>query len=131
MDYRKKGDEELDLNKDDLLRVFKRYNHWSYVSFSNMQSCRTMFLLLSQAVKEDGGDRGWVPVSGSSMLSPDLSNRNYPQSWFIGKVTASGPVPATPNTGMSAHGLMSEELGQNQVSPMSSAFPPQTQIRAI
>jgi hypothetical protein len=27
------------------LRVFKRYNHWSY------------------AVKEEGGDRGWVPVS--------------------------------------------------------------------
>ena len=34
MDYRKKGDEELDLVKDDLLRVFKRYNHWSYVRSS-------------------------------------------------------------------------------------------------
>ena len=32
MDYRKKGEEELDLQKDDTLRVFKRYNHWSYVS---------------------------------------------------------------------------------------------------
>jgi bZIP factor len=32
MEYRKKGDEELDLQKDDALRVFKRYNHWSYVS---------------------------------------------------------------------------------------------------
>ena len=31
MDYKKKGDEELDLLKDDFLRVFKRYNHWSYV----------------------------------------------------------------------------------------------------
>ncbi len=31
MDYAKKGDEELDLAKDDFLRVFKRYNHWSYV----------------------------------------------------------------------------------------------------
>jgi hypothetical protein len=30
-DYKKKGDEELDLVKDDSLRVFKRYNHWSYV----------------------------------------------------------------------------------------------------
>ena len=30
-DYRAKGEEELDLVKDDLLRVFKRYNHWSYV----------------------------------------------------------------------------------------------------
>lgn len=36
MDYKKKGDEELDLVKDDALRVFKRYNHWSYVcSFNN------------------------------------------------------------------------------------------------
>jgi len=33
MDYKKKGEEELDLAKDDLLRVFKRYNHWSYVGF--------------------------------------------------------------------------------------------------
>lgn len=31
MDYKKKGEEELDLIKDDQLRVFKRYNHWSYV----------------------------------------------------------------------------------------------------
>jgi protein STE50 len=31
MDYKKKGEEELDLIKDDALRVFKRYNHWSYV----------------------------------------------------------------------------------------------------
>ena len=31
MDYQKKGDGELDLFKDELLRVFKRYNHWSYV----------------------------------------------------------------------------------------------------
>jgi protein STE50 len=32
MDYEKKGEEELDLVKDESLRVFKRYNHWSYVS---------------------------------------------------------------------------------------------------
>lgn len=32
MDYSRKGEEELDLKKDDPLRVFKRYNHWSYVS---------------------------------------------------------------------------------------------------
>lgn len=32
MDYRAKGEEELNLVKNDLLRVFKRYNHWSYVS---------------------------------------------------------------------------------------------------
>ncbi|KIK56130.1 hypothetical protein GYMLUDRAFT_1016707 [Collybiopsis luxurians FD-317 M1] len=51
MDYKKRGEEELDLVKDDVIRVFKRYNHWSY------------------AVKEDGGDRGWI------------------LSWLVGKVT--------------------------------------------
>lgn len=96
MDYKKKGDEELDLVKDDALRVFKKYNHWSY------------------AVKEDGGDRGWVP------------------SWFIGKVPTPGTTPPTPSTS-SAPALSSgpsvsldaEGANQNQVSPMSSAFPVQ------
>lgn len=37
MDYKKKGEEELDLIKDDSLRVFKRYNHWSYVSALNLR----------------------------------------------------------------------------------------------
>ncbi|KAF7309572.1 hypothetical protein MIND_00328200 [Mycena indigotica] len=83
MDYKKKGEEELDLVKDDALRVFKRYNHWSY------------------AVKEEGGDRGWVP------------------SWFIGKVSTG---PATPST--SVPPLTSVDDGSHaQVSPMSSAFP--------
>lgn len=94
MDYQKKGDEELDLVKDDALRVFKRYNHWSY------------------AVKEVGGDRGWVP------------------SWFIGKVSASGVVPQTPSSGSMNHNSMSipgDEPGQSQISPMSSAFPPVSQ----
>jgi bZIP factor len=31
MDYTKQGAEELDLVKDEPVRVFKRYNHWSYV----------------------------------------------------------------------------------------------------
>ncbi|KAF5373351.1 hypothetical protein D9615_007469 [Tricholomella constricta] len=88
MDYTKKGDEELDLVKDDALRVFKRYNHWSY------------------AVKEDGGDRGWVP------------------SWFIGKVGQPGNVPPTPNSSIPTHlHSASEDANQPQVSPMSSAFP--------
>ncbi|KAJ3571924.1 hypothetical protein NP233_g3440 [Leucocoprinus birnbaumii] len=42
MDYIKKGEEEVGLVEGDQLKVFKRYNHWSY------------------AVKQ-GGDRGWVP----------------------------------------------------------------------
>ncbi|KAG6850782.1 hypothetical protein H0H93_008820 [Arthromyces matolae] len=88
MDYTKKGDEELDLVKDDALRVFKRYNHWSY------------------AVKENGGDRGWVP------------------SWFIGKVGQPGAVPPTPNSGAPSHlHSLSEDAIHPQVSPMSSAFP--------
>lgn len=109
MDYQKKGEEELDLAKDDALRVFKRYNHWSY------------------AVKEVGGDRGWVPVSLMILLRPN--NRETDpifQSWFIGKVSASGVVPQTPNssTTMQHPTGLGDEPGQSQISPMSSAFPP-------
>lgn len=39
MDYKKKGEEELDLVKDDALRVFKRYNHWSYVRIHFYFAC--------------------------------------------------------------------------------------------
>ncbi|KAJ7918796.1 hypothetical protein B0H13DRAFT_1991729 [Mycena leptocephala] len=94
MDYKKKGEEELDLVKDDALRVFKRYNHWSY------------------AVKEEGGDRGWVP------------------SWFIGKV-ATGP--ATPNTAVPPPLTSSimDDTSQAQVSPMSSAFPAVQSSRSV
>jgi hypothetical protein len=49
MDYKGKGEEELDLAKDDLLRVFKRYNHWSYVSPDNS--------VVSVSVDADSGDR--------------------------------------------------------------------------
>ncbi|KAA1468811.1 hypothetical protein DENSPDRAFT_834259 [Dentipellis sp. KUC8613] len=105
MDYQKKGDEELDLAKDDTLRVFKRYNHWSY------------------AVKEDGGSRGWVP------------------SWYIGKVTSSSGTPATPNiaAASAANPAATPNLDSDpphtghppQVSPMSSAFPPQARSTTI
>ncbi|KAJ7866536.1 hypothetical protein B0H13DRAFT_1636642, partial [Mycena leptocephala] len=86
MDYKKKEEEELDLVKDNALRVYKRYNHWSY------------------AVKEEGGDRGWVP------------------SWFIGKV-ATGP--ATPSTSVPPPLTSSimDDKNQAQASLMSSAFP--------
>ncbi|KAG9125794.1 Adaptor for signal transduction [Ceratobasidium sp. 392] len=59
--YHVKGDEELELMKDEYVRVFKRYNHWSY------------------AVKESNGERGWVPswfigkVSGASPATPNTS----------------------------------------------------------
>lgn len=32
MPYSDKGEHELNLVRGDVLRVFKRYNHWSYVS---------------------------------------------------------------------------------------------------
>ncbi|KAG8701257.1 Adaptor for signal transduction [Ceratobasidium sp. 395] len=59
--YHVKGDEELELMKDEYVRVFKRYNHWSY------------------AVKESNGERGWVPswfigkVSGAAPATPNTS----------------------------------------------------------
>ncbi|EIN03811.1 hypothetical protein PUNSTDRAFT_139116 [Punctularia strigosozonata HHB-11173 SS5] len=91
-DYTAKGEEELDLVKDDSLRVFKRYNHWSY------------------AVKEENGERGWVP------------------SWYIGKVSSN--VPQTPVPGSLANvSATSVTLDGDsstmapQPSPMSSAFP--------
>jgi len=100
MDYKKKGEEELDLAKDDSLRVFKRYNHWSY------------------AVKEEGGNRGWVP------------------SWFIGKVSTPGGAPPTPSTSSApttsnGPSLDADVPTQNQVSPMSSAFPGPMQGRGL
>ncbi|KAI0285859.1 hypothetical protein BGY98DRAFT_943771 [Russula aff. rugulosa BPL654] len=101
MDYKKKGDEELDLFKDDVLRVFKRYNHWSY------------------AVKEDGGDRGWVP------------------SWYIGKMSSSSGTPATPNVAAAGANTSSVNLDEpslaqhSQVSPMSSAFPLQARSTTV
>lgn len=32
MDHTKKNDEEVDLQKNDQIRVYKRYKHWAYVS---------------------------------------------------------------------------------------------------
>ncbi|KAG8854465.1 Adaptor for signal transduction [Tulasnella sp. 330] len=58
MDWLPQGDHELDLVKDDMLRVFKRYNHWSYV------------------VKE-GGRRGWVP---SWLIGKASSSNGIPQT---------------------------------------------------
>ena len=81
-------------------------------------------------MKEDSGDRGWVP------------------SWFIGKVPAATGVPPTPSTSGNPHHPGSATLPlegesrfandataqsqQAQVSPMTSAFPPmQTRTTAV
>ncbi|CUA78048.1 hypothetical protein RSOLAG22IIIB_02663 [Rhizoctonia solani] len=59
--YHVKGEEELEVQKDEFVRVFKRYNHWSY------------------AIKESNGERGWVPswyigkVSSASPATPNTS----------------------------------------------------------
>ncbi|VDC00982.1 unnamed protein product [Peniophora sp. CBMAI 1063] len=50
MDYTQKDDEELSVSEGDLLRVYKRFKHWSY------------------AVKEDNGERGWVPTWQTSKV---------------------------------------------------------------
>lgn len=83
MDWQPQGDHELDLVKDDLLRVFKRYNHWSYVRG------RSSFYAhgpdsFRQVVKESGR-RGWVP------------------SWMIGKASLGSANPPTPGTGLSSN----------------------------
>ncbi|KAG9036012.1 Adaptor for signal transduction [Tulasnella sp. JGI-2019a] len=101
MDWLPQGDHELDLVKDDILRVFKRYNHWSYV------------------VKE-GGRRGWVPSWLIGKASS--SSGNLPQT----PMTA----PHYDGNGEDAHhgsrGLGSDMSQQSnqlpQPSPMSTAF---------
>lgn len=59
MDYKRRGQEEVNLIKGETMRIFKVYDHWCYViiPFSNVCS----MLICVQAVK-DNGDRGWVPV---------------------------------------------------------------------
>lgn len=52
-DYHKKGEEELELRKDDTLRVFKRYNHWSYVRCTSEPPQLLLTLFFS------GGQRTW------------------------------------------------------------------------
>jgi len=46
MDYEKKGDDELDLFKDDVLGVFKRYKHWSCVRLSRWCSGKGSLIVL-------------------------------------------------------------------------------------
>lgn len=65
MDYPKKGEEELDLVKDDSLRVFKRYNHWSYVGISRIYA----FILLTFSAIVLGRERNqWRPWMGPIMV---------------------------------------------------------------
>ncbi|PWN31965.1 uncharacterized protein FA14DRAFT_150079 [Meira miltonrushii] len=85
MDYNN-NDEKLHLKKDQRLRVFKRYNHWSY------------------CVEEGGSHtRAWLPswyigkVGGSSRNGSSSSSRAAAQSATSGSGSASGnnTVPLT------------------------------------
>ena len=115
MDYNKKGDKELDLVKDDALRVFKHYNHWSYVSsvLFSIDCKLTPFAVCQRS--------GWILWMGTGMIAlyAFLACLTH-QSWFIGKVSATGVVPLT-LANMSSLGL---DGSSTQVSPLSSAFPP-------
>ncbi|KAG8678610.1 Adaptor for signal transduction [Ceratobasidium sp. 394] len=79
--YHVKGDEELELMKDEYVRVFKRYNHWSY------------------AVKESNGERGWVPswfigkVSGASPATPNASGMMNPPTATSANPAAFDTIP--------------------------------------
>ncbi|KAF7356891.1 hypothetical protein MVEN_01024900 [Mycena venus] len=89
MDYEKKREEELNLVKDDALRVFKWYNHWSY------------------AVKE-GGDRGWVPSwfigkasTGPSTSVPSLLTSSIMEDTNQAQVSPMSPAFPAVQTGSS------------------------------
>jgi hypothetical protein len=57
IDYKKKGDEEMDLFKDDVLRVFRRYKHWSYV---RMFPLGALVICLFFFVGCEGERRSWL-----------------------------------------------------------------------
>ncbi|KAG6335066.1 hypothetical protein ID866_4026 [Astraeus odoratus] len=58
-DHKKMGEEEVDVASGDIVRVFRRYDHWSYVGYLLIHIFN-LTLTIAQVVKEDG-DRGWVP----------------------------------------------------------------------
>jgi hypothetical protein len=57
MDYKKKGDEEMNLFKDDVLRGFKRHHHWTYVWVFPPGA---LVICLSFSVGCEGGRRSWL-----------------------------------------------------------------------
>lgn len=105
MDWQPQGDHELDLVKDDLLRVFKRYNHWSYV------------------VKESGR-RGWVPSWMIGKTSPGGANPPTPGTGLSSNYDPNADDQRGLGADLSQTNLLASVAGfAPQPSPMSPAFP--------
>lgn len=80
MDYVKNGSDELDVKKGVALRILKRYNHCEYPralrAGTTLTGCSG-----SYAIKEESGERGWIP------------------SWFVNKPSRSDASPTSPTSG--------------------------------
>ncbi|KAF8317123.1 hypothetical protein DL93DRAFT_2165780 [Clavulina sp. PMI_390] len=75
MGYGDKGDHELTLVRGDIVRVFKRYNHWSY------------------AIKQETGERGWVP----SWYVGKYSEKSATPPVLVPPTPTSGSISASPS----------------------------------
>lgn len=78
MDYVGKDDNELTLKAEERIRVYKKYCHWSY------------------SIKEETGERGWVPA------------------WFVGKL---------PNDAQSQATVVAAQAAAQQASSSTTAAP--------
>lgn len=94
MDYSPRGSDEINLKKDDKLRVFKRYNHWSYV------------------IKEVSGDRGWTPSWFVGKISSSSSNGNGASS-----------AQSTPTSAAALHSAGSND-GRPHTGPLTATLSP-------
>ncbi|ORY21850.1 hypothetical protein BCR39DRAFT_552741 [Naematelia encephala] len=89
MEYEAKGDNELTLKEGDKVRVYKKYCHWSYT------------------IKEDSGERGWVPAWFIGKLGSSSSNGSESQP--SSAATPTGPISG----GVSASGSGSTVAVEN------------------
>jgi hypothetical protein len=85
MDYEGKSSDELTLKEGEKVKVYKKYCHWSYTYV--IIDIYVVDVMLICSIKQDTGERGWVPA------------------WFIGKIGASSsvaPAPLTASSGTSS-----------------------------
>jgi len=78
MDYRKKGgEEELDVVKDDALRVFKRYNHWSYVCLTSPPLCYSTLIRCIRRSKKQTVNEAGCPAGSSGKSAGRTLHQTY------------------------------------------------------